>query len=149
MKNYTIPYSRDVVIPAVEQITGYTGKYTPDGFDRIAATNDEMNILEVLLDESLDELARKFPADYLAVLDEKSHSITISNSSNFTDQVIPTITAVLNDILTNDVAARWFHIAREEADAKVYSERAAACFLSVPMMLLQRKRPLKNGCCGN
>jgi hypothetical protein len=148
MQSYTIPYDKESVLSAVQKITGYTGKNVPEGFDRIAATDDEQTLTDDLFDESLKSLAAKL-TEYSPEIDKENGVILIRNSSNFNSVVIPAISGAVNNILTNDIASKWFFISREVADAEKYNSQAASDFNDIIPLLLQRNRPKRNGCCCN
>jgi hypothetical protein len=146
MQSYIIPYDKEAVVSAVQKITGYTGKNTPEGFDRIAATSDEQRLTDELFDESLKSLVSRL-TEYSPVTDKENGTISIRNSSNFNQAVIPAISGSVNNMLTNDMASKWFFISREVADAGKYNSQAAGDFNDIIPLLQQRNRPERNGCC--
>jgi hypothetical protein len=146
MQSYDIPYSKDDVVSAVQKITGYTGKNIPEGFDRIAATSDEQTLIDELFDESLKGFVSKL-TEYSPSIDKGNRLISIRNSSSFNQAVIPAISGSVNNILTNDIASKWFFISREVVDAEKYNSQAVSDFNDIIPLLLQRNRPERNGCC--
>jgi hypothetical protein len=146
MQSYIIPYDKEAVVSAVQKITGYTAKNTPEGFDRIAATGDEQTLTDELFDESLKGLASGL-TEYSPTIDRENGTVSIRNSSNFNRSVIPAISGCVNNMLTNDIVSKWFFISREASDAEKYNSQAVGNFNDIIPLLQQRNRPQRNGCC--
>lgn len=141
MKNYDIPFDKEACVAAIEKITGYTAKNTVDGFDRVVVTGDETNVIDELFSQSLEGLVSKLK-DYTPQLGVEK--VTIINSNDFNDTVIPTITDSLNNLLINDTSARWFFVAREAPDSERYNQQASMNFVDIQNLLLRKRRPIQN-----
>ena len=148
MQNYMIPYNKDAIVQAVQKITGHTARHVPEGFDRIAATDDERTLTDILFDATLNVIVSSL-TDYSAVADRDNGVIMIRNSSGFNTSVLPAVCGSVTDALINGTASKWFFISRELADAEKYSLQAASDFSAILPLLLQRKRPQRHGCCRN
>ena len=115
------------VFESISKITGFIGKNTENGLDRIAVTEDERNIID-------DLVSMYHPA-------LKDDGITIETPPNFDKTASEALQSEMEMYIINQACCNWFFIAKEEKDAEKYSEYAKNNILNINLLLSRRTRP--------
>ncbi|WP_099465569.1 hypothetical protein [Parabacteroides provencensis] len=102
---------RENVLQKVNEITGYTGKQIEGGFDKIASTEDESNIMNSLYNESILEILTSLSAYRPTIKDDV---IVFDIPETFELKVKKTIEDYLNKYLINAICERWFKITKPD-----------------------------------
>lgn len=126
------------VFESISKITGFIGKNTENGLDRIAVTEDERNIIDDLISSSIISMTA-FVSMYHPVL--KDDGITIETPPNFDKTASEALQSEMETYIINQSCCNWFHVAREEKDAEKYSEYAKNNILNINLLLSRRTRP--------
>ena len=135
---YSITINKQSVLQSIKEITGYTGKSSAEGVDKVMVTDDESNIIDSLFDKSITDFLSKL-SRFTPVYSETVLKIDLPKT--FDQKVIPLLSKGVGDLLVNDVCASWFFIARMEEDTKMYSEMANNSFVNVMRLLCSRMKP--------
>ena len=126
------------VFESISKITGFIGKNTENGLDRIAVTEDERNIIDDLISSSIISMTA-FVSMYHPAL--KDDGITIETPPNFDKTASEALQSEMEMYIINQSCFNWFFIANEEKDAEKYSEYAKNNILNINLLLSRRTRP--------
>ena len=125
---------------AVKVVTGYTGRNTKGGIDRISATDDESSLINQLSERAFGSL--------VAIIDNykpsvSGYAITISVPANFDENGLTQIADEATNYITNYVCSEWFLVARETADANAYKAYSDNNIKNINSLLSRRIKPVK------
>ena len=126
------------VFESISKITGFIGKNTENGLDRIAVTEDERNIIDDLISSSIRSMTAFVSMDHPALKDD---GITIETPPNFDKTASKALQSEMEMYIINQACYNWFFIAKEEKDAEKYSEYAKNNILNINLLLSRRTRP--------
>lgn len=135
---YSIAINKQFVLQSIKEITGYTGKSSGEGVDRVMVTDDESHIIESLFDKSITDFLSKL-SGHTPVYSEAVFKVDLPKT--FDQKVIPLLSKGVGDLIVNDVCSSWFFIARMEEDAKKYAEMANNSFFNVMRLFCSRVKP--------
>lgn len=124
----------------LQAITGYTGRNTEGGIDRISVTSDEQRLIEALITRAKTD-ALSVMSDYKP--SEADNVITIDTPSNFDISSIEQIKDAIVDYIVNHVASEWFFVAREVGDAEKYDSQRVKNVKLLTSLLSRRAKPTK------
>lgn len=124
---------------AVKVITGYTGRNTKGGIDRISATDDESSLLDKLSERAFGSLVALMDSYKPSV---NGYAITITVPANFDTNGLSQITDESASYITNYVCAEWFLVARETADAEAYRNYSHNNINNINALLSRRIKPI-------
>ena len=124
---------------SVKVITGYTGRNTKGGIDRISATDDESSLLDKLSERAFGSLVALIDSYKPSV---SGYTITITVPANFDENGLSQIAEESANYITNYVCAEWFLIARETADADVYRNYINININNINALLSRRIKPI-------
>ena len=127
-------------LDSVKVITGYTGRNTTGGIDRIAATNDEETLLTSLSERAFGALVANL--DYYKPI-VKDYSITITVPANFDTNCVSQVETEATNYVTNYVCAEWFLVARETGDSTAYQSYREKNIKNINTLLSRRLKPTK------
>lgn len=137
--NLLCTINRAQVLSEVNKITGYTGKQVEGGFDNIASTEDEENIIGSLYDESILQQLSSFAA-YRPSL--KSESIFFDVPETFDVSQNQAIEKDIMQFLINEVCYRWFKITKPD-EVDFYSMQAARILNNLKTIFNMRVKPVR------
>lgn len=138
MKTISLSISKSSVESALKNISGYTGRATSGGIDRLSATSDESKLTDDLFSRSISALIPVFNS-YLPTYTDSS--ITINVPANFDDTSKEGIEKEVNSFLINNATAEWFFIARNADDTAEYQKRATVNYNNINNLLNRRIKP--------
>lgn len=125
---------------AVKVVTGYTGRNTQGGIDRISATDDESSLIDRLSERAFGSL--------VAIMDNykpsvSGYAVTITVPANFDANGLPQLSEEATNYVTNFVCSEWFLVAREATDANAYKAYAESSIKNINSLLSRRIKPIK------
>lgn len=125
---------------AVKVVTGYTGRNTQGGIDRISATDDESSLLDKLSERAFGSLVALIDSYKPSV---NSYAITITVPANFDENGLAQIANEATNYVTNYVCAEWFLVARETTDSEAYRNYSHNNIKNINALLSRRIKPVK------
>lgn len=136
--NKTFTVQMQNALDSVKVITGYTGRNTTGGIDRIAATDDESPLI--------DKLAERAFGSLVAMLDSykpsvSGHAITITVPANFDNNGLAQIAEESANYIANYVCSEWFLVAREATDSDAYRAHKDNNIRNINTLLSRRIKP--------
>lgn len=142
--NLLCTINREQVLSEVNKITSYTGMQVEGGFDNIASTEDEENIIGSLYDESILQLFSSFAA-YRPSL--RSESILFDVPETFDVSQNQVIEKDIMQYLINEVCYRWFKITKPD-EVDFYSMQGIRILNNMKtlfnMRMIPAKRPVRS-----
>lgn len=124
---------------AVKVITGYTGRNTQGGIDRISATDDESSLLDKLSERAFGSLVALMDSYKPSV---NGYAITITVPANFDENGLAQIANEATNYVTNYVCAEWFLVARETTDSEAYRNYSHNNINNINALLSRRIKPI-------
>ena len=125
---------------AVKTVTGYTGRNTQGGIDRISATDDESSLIDRLSERAFTSIVSCMENYKPSV---SGYSITITVPANFDANGLPQLSEEATNYVTNFVCSEWFLVAREATDANAYKAYAESNIKNINSLLSRRIKPIK------
>lgn len=125
---------------AVKVVTGYTGRNTQGGIDRISATDDESSLLDKLSERAFGSLVALIDSYKPSV---NGYAITITVPANFDENGLTQIANEATNYVTNYVCAEWFLVARETTDSEAYRNYSHNNIKNINALLSRRIKPVK------
>lgn len=124
---------------AVKVITGYTGRNTQGGIDRISATDDESSLIDELSQRAFASLVSGMGAYKPSV---SGYSIKITVPANFDANGISQLEEEATNYVVNFVCSEWFLVARETADSAAYKGYMLDNIKNINALLSRRIKPI-------
>lgn len=124
---------------AVKVITGYTGRNTQGGIDRISATDDESSLIDKLAERAFGSLVSMLDSYKPSV---SGYAITITVPANFDTNGLAQIAEESANYIANYVCSEWFLVARETADAEAYRNYSHNNIDNINTLLSRRIKPI-------
>lgn len=136
----TLTIDKTEAYSAIQQITGYTGRNTTGGIDRISATDDESGLV--------DKFFARAVSSVVSMLDNykpsvSGNSITIEVPSHFDSNVTGQLSEEATNFVVNYVCSEWFLVAREVSDASAYKSYQEANRANILLLVSRRVKPNK------
>lgn len=139
MKSIVLNITKSSDIDALSNITGYTGRATEGGIDRLSATADEEKLTSDIYERSISKLSAVFNGYAPVITDSR---VTISAPNNFNEDAKGDIEKEISSFLINNSCAEWFFIARNVDDATEYQRRAEVNYNNINNLLSRRIKPV-------
>lgn len=134
----TVTIKADDIYNKVYAVTGHTGKVL-EKIDTMSATEDESNVLEPLLSESVAELS-DVVSSYGSVENVGDVTVNFVLPSNWKDSAKNSLTKAIESFLVNGVCSKWFAITNRE-DVKYYADKQTVSGSNIIKLLCERTRP--------
>lgn len=138
MATTIITINKSAITDRVARQTGYAGKYTDGGIDRVAVTDDESDIVNDYLSESLTTLAASV-SEYDPVI--TTAGISLTTPTNYDNGATAAVSAEAEAYLVNNVCALWYVTARMGDDATICANRAKDNLTNINILLSRRLKP--------
>lgn len=138
MATTIITINKSAITDRVARQTGYAGKYTDGGIDRVAVTDDESDIIGDYIGESLSALASSI-SEYDPVI--TTAGISLTTPANYDNGATAAVSAEAETYLVNNVCAQWYVSCRMGDDATICANRAKDNLTNINILLSRRLKP--------
>lgn len=138
MATTIITIDKSAITNRVARQTGYVGKHTEGGIDRVATTDDESDVVGDLIKTSLTTLAASI-AEYKPII--TSSGISLTTPANYDGGATSAVEAEAETYVVNNVCALWYIIARQGDDATICANYAKDNLTNINILLSRRQKP--------
>lgn len=138
MATTIITINKSAITDRVARQTGYAGKYTDGGIDRVAVTDDESDIIGDYISESLSALASSI-SEYNPVI--TTAGISLTTPANYDSGATAAVSAEAETYVVNNVCAQWYVSSRIGDDATICANRAKDNLANINILLSRRLKP--------
>lgn len=136
----TISIDKTKIVSSIQKITGYTGRNTTGGIDRISVTEDENNLIQELINRSFTSLVAIISNYKPAISQER---VMIIVPSHFDTGADASLKEEFENYIVNNTCAEWFMIAREMNDIERYQSYKNSNIININNLLSRRVKPIK------